>query len=54
MPRDLAHFHGKVKRTYEDAGRAYIELECSITNQRGEVTTPGSALVEMPRRGASA
>lgn len=50
MPRDLVHFHGKVRRTYEDGGRAFVELECWVTNQRGEVTTPGSALVEMPRR----
>jgi hypothetical protein len=54
MPRDLAHFHGTVKRAYEQDGKALIELECAITNQRGEVTTPGSALVEMPRRGTGA
>jgi hypothetical protein len=52
MPRDMAHFHGKVKRSFEEGGKAFVELECWIANQRGEVTTPGSALVEMPRRGA--
>jgi acyl dehydratase len=51
MPRDLAHLQGRVRRTYEDAGKAFVELECWITNQRGEITTPGSALVELPRRG---
>jgi acyl dehydratase len=51
MPRDLAHLQGRIRRTYEDAGKAFVELECWITNQRGEITTPGSALVELPRRG---
>ena len=52
MPRDMAHFHGTVRGAYEEGGRAFLEIECRVTNQRGEVTTPGSALVEMPRRGA--
>lgn len=51
MPRDMAYLHGKVRRKYEEDGKAFLDLECWITNQRGEVTTPGSALVEMPRRG---
>ena len=52
MPRDMAYLHGRVKRKFEEAGKAYLELECWIDNQNGQVTTPGSALVEMPRRGA--
>ncbi|MCZ8149761.1 MAG: hypothetical protein O9325_18160, partial [Roseomonas sp.] len=48
MPRDMAYFHGKVRRAYEENGKALLELECWISNQKGEVTTPGSALVEMP------
>jgi acyl dehydratase len=52
MPRDLAHMHGRVRRTYEQDGKAFVDLECWITNQRGEVTTPGSAVVELPRRGS--
>lgn len=51
MPRDLAHIAGKVTRTFEEDGRRFVEIECSITNQKGEVTTPGSALAELPRRG---
>ena len=54
MPRDMAYFHGKVRRAYEENGKALLELECWISNQKGEVTTPGSALVEMPRRGTGA
>src|ERR1044071_1580643 len=52
MPRDTAIMKGRVKRKYEEGGNAFVELELSITNQRGEVTTPGSALAVMPRRGA--
>ena len=51
MPRDMAYFHGKVRRAYIEDGRALIEVECWISNQKGEITTPGSALVQMPRRG---
>ncbi|MGE5514058.1 MAG: MaoC family dehydratase [Bacteroidota bacterium] len=54
MPRDLAHLNGRVKRIYEEQGQAYVEIECSITNQRGEVTTPGSALAILPKRSAAA
>jgi acyl dehydratase len=51
MPRDLAHLHGRVRRLYAENGKALVDLECWISNQRGEITTPGSALVELPRRG---
>jgi acyl dehydratase len=50
MPRDVAFMNGRVKRKYEEGGKAFIEVELSVTNQRFEVTTPGSALAEMPRR----
>ena len=43
--------NGRVKRKYVESGKAFVELDLSITNQRGEVTTPGSALAEMPRHG---
>jgi hypothetical protein len=52
MPRDMAFFHGTIRRTYVEDGRALIELDCWISNQKSEVTTPGSALVQMPRRSA--
>ena len=51
MPRDMAYLKGRVKRAYEEGGRAFVALECWVENQRGEITTPGSALVELPRRG---
>lgn len=50
MPRDMAYLHGRVKRKYQEGGKAFLELECRVENQRGEVTTPGSAVVELPRR----
>ena len=51
MPRDLAHLNGKVKRTWEEGGKAFVKIECSVSNQRGEVTTPGSAIAEIAKRG---
>jgi acyl dehydratase len=51
MPRDMAYLHGRVRRTREEDGKALVELECWVSNQRGEITTPGSALLELPRRG---
>ncbi|MDB5412259.1 MAG: hypothetical protein JWR10_594 [Rubritepida sp.] len=50
MPRDVAYLRGRVKRKYEEGGKAFLDLECRVENQRGEVTTPGSAVVELPRR----
>jgi acyl dehydratase len=50
MPRDTAFLHGSVKRKYKENGKAFVEIECRIVNQHGEVTTPGSAVAEMPQR----
>jgi acyl dehydratase len=50
MPRDLAYLHGKVMRTFEENGEALVEIECRVVNQKGEVTTPGSALAAVPKR----
>lgn len=50
MPRDLAHLKGRIKRTFEENGEAFVEIECSIVNQKGEVTTPGLALAALPKR----
>jgi acyl dehydratase len=50
MPRDTAFLHGRVKRKFEENGKSFVEIECWIKNQHGEVTTPGSALAELPRR----
>ena len=50
MPRDTAYLRGRVRRKYEEDGRALLVIECSIVNQRNEITTPGSALVRLPKR----
>jgi acyl dehydratase len=50
MPRDMAFIHGRVKRTYEENGRGFVDIETWIVNQDDVVTTPGSALLELPRR----
>ena len=53
MPRDMAYLHGRVKRVFEENGQGFVEIDCWIANQRGEVTTPGSALAALPKKGAS-
>ena len=52
MPRDMTTIHGKVKRKYEEGGKTLVEIECWITNQKGETTTPGTATAIVPRRAA--
>jgi len=50
MPRDMAHLHGRIQKTYEQAGEGVLEIECWIENQRGEITTPGRAVAAVTRR----
>lgn len=51
LPRDTAYLHGKVTKTTRHDKEGIIELDCWITNQRDEITTPGSAVVALPLRG---
>jgi len=51
LPRDMAYLHGKVKKMTRQGNEGIIELDCWITNQRDEITTPGSAVVALPLRG---
>lgn len=50
MPRDMAYVRGRVRRKYQEDGRNLLDVECSVTNQDGKVTTPGAALIEFPAR----
>lgn len=52
LPHDMAYLNGKVKRKFEKDGKAFVELDCWIANQRDEITTPGTALAEIGRRAA--
>ena len=47
--RDL-RCRGVVKREFEDAGEHRAELEIWIEDPDGTVTTPGTAVVALPRR----
>lgn len=47
---DLSWCTGKVAGTRVEEGRHLADLELWITNQRGERTTTGSAIVELPTR----
>ena len=43
---------GKVTKKYEQGGKRLLDLEVWVENEQGEVTTPGSAVVALPSRGA--
>lgn len=51
LPRDMAYLHGKVTKVTRQGSEGIVELDCWITNQRDETTTPGSAVVAVPLRG---
>jgi acyl dehydratase len=42
---------GQVTKTYEEDGMGFVELDVKVTNQNGEVTCPGTAVVILPLRG---
>ena len=43
----------KVNKKYQQDGKHLIDLDVWVENEQGEVTTPGSAVVALPSRGAS-
>lgn len=48
---DVQHLTGTIVRKYlADGGRPAIDLELTATNQRGTVTTPGTATILLPSR----
>jgi len=51
LPRDMAYLHGKVTKVTRQGNEGIVELDCWVTNQRDETTTPGSAIVAVPLRG---
>ena len=48
LPRDTASLHGRVTRAVVEDGKGRIELGCRIENQKGEITTPGRAVLILP------
>ena len=51
MPGSPIYCKGVVKRVYDEGGEHLVECEVWIENSRGEVTTPGSAVVALPAAG---
>jgi acyl dehydratase len=41
---------GKVVKKYEDGDEHCVDLEIALENGKGQVTTPGTATVELPSR----
>ena len=50
MPGDMAHIRAKVQRAWVEGGKGRVEVDCSIANQDGKVTTPGGLVAELPLR----
>jgi acyl dehydratase len=44
------HCKGKVVKKYEDGDEHCVDLEIGLENGKGQVTTPGTATVELPSR----
>ena len=51
VPGDKLTCRGKVTKKYSEAGENLIELEISLENGKGEMTTPGTGLVALPSKG---
>ena len=49
LPDQEMTFCGRVVRKFQEGDRKLAELELSVTNAAGRITTPGSALVELRR-----
>ena len=49
---DVQYFTGRVTRKYQQDGEYLVDLEVQAKNQRGILTTPGSAVVALPSREA--
>jgi hypothetical protein len=47
---DTTWIKGTVTRTYVEAGRHLVDLDVWGENQRGEITVPGRATVQLPSR----
>jgi len=50
FPNDTITARGVVTNKYEQDGQAFVELEVLTENPKGEKTTPGSAVVILPKR----
>jgi hypothetical protein len=50
---DTTWIKAKVTRTYVEDGRHLVDLDVWAENQRGEVTAPGHATVQLPSRQGS-
>ncbi|MDP6799399.1 MAG: MaoC/PaaZ C-terminal domain-containing protein [SAR202 cluster bacterium] len=51
VPGTPAFVKGVVKKTYEEDGENLVECEIWLENHEGTRTTPGSAVVSLPKRG---
>lgn len=50
LPRDMLSIRGKVIGVEDLGSTGRVKIECWVENQRGEITTPGGAVAELPKR----
>ena len=50
IPGDTLTCKGKVTKKYIENNQNYVELELTVTNQKGEICAPGTAAVILPSR----
>jgi len=53
FPGDTLTCHGKVTNKYVEEGENCVELEIWTAHQRGDKTTPGTAVVTLPLRSSN-
>ena len=51
MPGTPIYAKGVVTKRYDEAGEHIVECEIWLQNEKGEKTTPGTAVVSLPSRG---
>jgi acyl dehydratase len=51
IPGDVLTCKGRVVRKYREGGESLVECNIWLENGKGEITTPGTAIVALPSKG---
>ncbi|PKB66969.1 MAG: hypothetical protein BZY82_04485 [SAR202 cluster bacterium Io17-Chloro-G3] len=51
VPGDVLTCKGRVVRKYREGGESLVECDIWLENGKGEITTPGTAIVALPSKG---
>ena len=50
FPYEDLKYYGKVTNKYIDKSIGFVEIDLSLENAEGQITTPSSALIELPMK----